>query len=192
MKIVNPEKLLIQTVSILDQLKIDYFITGGLARAVWGTPRSTSDIDIVIKILESQVILLAKALRKISKLGYIDEDTAREAIRSKGEFNFIDPDSGLKVDFWVAKNNEKSISEFNRRILKNVESVKIYFISPEDLILNKLEWYKQGGLHVQLEDVGSVLKSSGKILDMTYLKKQAVKIGVSDALEELSVHMHKN
>ena len=159
MKIVNPEKLLIQVVSILDQLKIEYFITGGLARAVWGTPRSTSDIDVVIKILESQVSLLAKALRKISRLGYIDEDTAKEAIRNKGEFNFIDPDSGLKVDFWVAKNNEKSLSEFRRRVLKNIEGVKIYFISPEDLILNKLEWHNQGGSAVQLEDVRSILKS---------------------------------
>lgn len=185
MKIVNPEKLLIQVVSILNQLKINYFITGGLARAVWGTPRSTSDIDVVVKILESQVDLLAKALRKISKLGYIDEDTAREAIRDKGEFNFIDPDSGLKVDFWVAKNNEKSLSEFSRKVLKNIGGTKIYFISPEDLILNKLEWHKQGGSHVQLEDVRSVLKSSEKRLDMGYLKKQAVKIGLSDILGEL-------
>ncbi|OGM97047.1 MAG: hypothetical protein A3B86_02850 [Candidatus Yanofskybacteria bacterium RIFCSPHIGHO2_02_FULL_38_22b] len=185
MKIVNPEKLLIQVVSILDQLKIEYFITGGLARAVWGTPRSTSDIDVVIKILESQVSLLAKALRKISRLGYIDEDTAKEAIRNKGEFNFIDPDSGLKVDFWVAKNNEKSLSEFRRRVLKNIEGVKIYFISPEDLILNKLEWHNQGGSAVQLEDVRSILKSSGKKLNFNYLKKQAIKLEVDDLLEEL-------
>ena len=185
MKIVNPEKLLLQVVSILDQLKIDYFITGGLARAVWASPRSTSDIDIVVKILESQVILLAKALRKISKLGYIDEDIAKEAIKNKSEFNFIDPDSGLKVDFWVAKSNEKSLSEFHRRVLKNVDGVKIYFISPEDLILNKLEWHKQSGSAVQLEDVSSVLKSSKKRLDMDYLKKQAIKLEVEGFLEEL-------
>lgn len=174
-----------QVVFILNQLKIDYFITGGLARAVWGTPRSTSDIDVVVKIFESQVDLLAKALRKISKLGYIDEDMAKEAIRNKGEFNFIDPDSGLKVDFWIAKNNEKSLYEFNRRISKNIENVKIYFISPEDLILNKLEWHKQGGSHVQLEDIRSVLKSLGEKLDINYLKKQAVKLGVLDLFEEL-------
>ena len=185
MKIVNLEKLLIQVASILDQLKIDYFITGGLARAIWGTPRSTSDIDVVIKILESQVGLLAKALRKISKLGYIDEDTAKEAVRHKGEFNFIDPNSGLKVDFWVAKNNAKSLSEFHRRVLKNVEGTKIYFISPEDLVLNKLEWHKQGGSQVQLEDVKSIIKSSGKNLNMTYLRKEAIKLEVDGILNEL-------
>jgi len=46
------EKFLIKIVQILENLKIDYFVTGGLAVSVWGRPRATFDIDIVIKLIE--------------------------------------------------------------------------------------------------------------------------------------------
>src|SRR3989344_3315280 len=98
MEIINPEELLLKIAPILDELKIDYFITGGFAVSVWGRPRPTFDIDIVIEIINAKVALLAGALRKISKAGYIDENAAKEAVRRKDEFNFIDPGTGIKID----------------------------------------------------------------------------------------------
>jgi len=177
MEIMSPEKLLLKVVPILDKLKIDYFITGGFTVSVWGRPRATFDIDIVIKIIEPKIAPLAKLLKKISKGGYIDENTAKEAIRKKGEFNFIDSDTGLKVDFWVVKDSEETRNEFNRRIVKKINNQKIYFISPEDLILNKLKWYKQSESNRHLEDVDSIFKISGKKLDKKYLREHAEKLG---------------
>lgn len=184
MKIVEPEKLLLKVTSILDKLKIKYFITGSLAVSVWGRPRSTADIDIVIKLVEPQVEYLAGALRKISQAGYIDEDAARYAIRHKGEFNFIDPDTGLKVDFWVVKDNKATEVEYNQRIAKKIDSQRIYFISPEDLVLNKLLWYKQTDSDRHLEDIEGVLEKSK--LDLKYLKKWAKYKGVLRILNKIS------
>lgn len=82
MEIINPEKLLLKVVPILDELQIDYYITGGFAVSVWGRPRATFDIDIVVKLVEPKVRPLAEALREISKFGYIDEETAKEALKS--------------------------------------------------------------------------------------------------------------
>ncbi len=128
---------------------------------------------------------MAKALRKISKLGYIDEDTAREAIRNEGEFNFIDPDSGFKVDFWVAKNDRRTVIEFKNRKLEIIQNQKVYFISPEDLVISKLNWHRESGSSLQLEDVKSILKISGDKLDMNYLRKWSARLGVSDILRNL-------
>jgi len=184
MEIINPEKLLLKIAPVLDKLGTDYFITGGFAVSVWGRPRATFDIDIVVKLIDPQVSSLAKALRKISEFGYIDKETAKKAISKKGEFNFIDPETGVKVDFWITKGDEASINEFKRRIIKKISGKNIYFISPEDLILSKLRWYEQNESSRHLEDIESVFKIQ-KNLDLRYLRKWAKLQSTIKILESL-------
>ena len=50
---------------------------------------------------------------------------------------------------------------------------KVNFISPEDLILSKLRWYRISPSSRHIEDVESVLKISGDILDKKYLVEQS-------------------
>ena len=142
------------------------------------------DIDIVIKLVEPKIKQLASALRKISKYGYIDEEAAKEALKRKGEFNFIDPETGFKVDFWITKDDENSKIEFKRKIIKKIDGEKVNFISPEDLILSKLAWYEKSASDRHLEDIESVFKVRKKKLDINYLKKQAAKIDASDLLKK--------
>ena len=185
MEIASQEKLLCEITKILSDLDIEYFVTGGMAVSVWGRPRSTLDIDVIIKIPESKVDLLIKAFKEISEAGYADEEMAKEAIYNKGEFNFIDGNSGLKVDFWVAKNNERSLLEFRNKRLERFIGQDIYFSSPEDLILSKLLWRKQGGGEKHMEDAKSVRNISKEKIDINYLKKQAVKLNILDELEKI-------
>ncbi|MBU3934561.1 hypothetical protein KKC00_01185 [Patescibacteria group bacterium] len=186
MKISSQEKLLIEIVKILDNLGIKYFITGGFAVSVWGRPRATFDIDIVVKIVEPQAEKLAKAWRNISRAGYADQDSIKDAIRNKSEFNFIDPGSNLKVDFWVKKEGNNP-PEFSNRKLKKINGQKIYFISPEDLILSKLQWYKLSDSERHIEDVRSVFQISGKKLNKKYLDCWINKLGLSKILEEKGI-----
>jgi len=181
-EIISPEKLFLRIIPILDKLGIKYFVTGGFAVSVWGRPRATFDVDIVVKIIDVQVSSLADALRKISEAGYIDEGAAKEAIRRKEEFNFIDPETGIKVDFWVTKDDKIAQSEFNRRVRRKIEGQNVYFISPEDLILSKLIWYEKSQSTRQLEDIESILKVQ-KRLDWKYLKKWS-KIQLTDKILE--------
>src|SRR3989338_4119432 len=67
---------------------------------------------------------------------------ARQAIKSKREFNFIDASTGLKIDFIVGPDDEFTRLKFQRRKSKTISGQKVYFISPEDLILSKLLWYQ--------------------------------------------------
>ena len=38
---IDPGKLLVKIARILDELGIEYFVTGGFAVSVWGRPRAT-------------------------------------------------------------------------------------------------------------------------------------------------------
>lgn len=185
MEISDQEKLLYAITDILSDLDIEYFITGGMAVSVWGRPRSTFDIDIIVKLAEPKAILLAKAFKKISEKGYADEEMAKDAIKNKGEFNFIDLNTGIKVDFWVSRGDEQSLLEFKNKRIEKIGEKRIYFISPEDLILEKLKWHKSGGGEKHIEDIKSIFRISGKELDLDYLRKEALKIKVSEELNNI-------
>lgn len=185
MEKVDPRLLLIKIVKILDDLEIPYIVTGGIAVLVWGRPRFTADIDMVVEMKEYKIGVLEKALLSLSEYGYISKKAIAEALKRKGEFNFIDGFTGVKVDFWVTKGGETGILEFKRKKVKTVLGKKINFISPEDLILRKLVWYKESYSGRHLEDIESIFKISGNKLDKTYIKKWAVKLGVLDELNKL-------
>lgn len=182
----DPRTLLANIAKIFDNLKLPYLVTGGMAVLVWGRPRFTADIDVVVEIKTSDVKGLVEALKNLGQAGYIDEDVADEIVRKGGEFNFIDGTTGIKVDFWVSNNGPFDLSRFERRTTRKILNQKIYFTSPEDLILSKLKWFKESGSNRHLEDAESVLKISGENLDVEYLKTWAKKLEVKDEFKKLT------
>lgn len=177
----DPTALLVKVAKILEDLKIPYMVTGGMAVIAWGRIRTTADIDIVIELELKNVNNLVAALSAIGKGNYVDKNMIEEALKYKSEFNFIHGETGMKVDFWISSDYFDS-SFLKRRIGKDILGQKVYFISPEDLILRKLQWYAQSQSTRHLEDIESVLKVSGKKLDINYLKTWAKKLDQSDTL----------
>ena len=176
------EDLLIKITGILKSLEIPYIITGGMAVSVWGRPRYTADIDVVVEIIPQNINSLAKNLLAVDKDVYVSKEAMQEALEKKGEFNFVHPQSGLKVDFWVVKDDFEKL-KIKRGIYKKIGNKIIHFISPEDLILSKLDWYKLSDSTRQLEDIKSVLKISK--VDLKYIKSWARKQGTIGILETI-------
>ena len=181
----DPRSLLIKIASVLERLKMSYFVTGGMAVTVWGRPRFTADIDIIIQMQFKDAETLEKTLSTISDASYIDIDSIRNALNQYGEFNFIDGESGMKVDFWILKNTPFGMSQLKRRKTHLVLGKKIFFCAPEDLILSKLIWHKESPTGRQLDDVESILRISKEKLDYKYLKNWAAKLDLENILNEV-------
>jgi hypothetical protein len=60
-----------------------------------------------------------------------------------------------------------------------------YFVSPEDIILIKLDWYRlaNGVLDRQWADVQSVIATQGNALDTTYMQHWATQLDIRDLLD---------
>jgi hypothetical protein len=181
------EQLLKEIGRILKVLDVPYIITGGIAVTVWGRPRFTADIDIVVELLLKHVDDLIREFSRI-KDGFIDEQMIRDALKQEGEFNFLHSVSGLKVDFWILKNDAFDKSRIKRRIRKTVAGQELYFTSPEDLILIKLLWYKESQSTRHLEDIESVLRIQKK-LDYGYIRKWSKVQGTLSILNQLINHV---
>lgn len=183
----TPEQLLCKVAKILQNLKIPYAVTGGFAVIVWGKPRFTADIDIIIKLVPQNIEPLTKALLLVDKDVYISEEAMRDALERKSEFNFIHPQTGLKIDFWVRGSRADIYGKlkFERAIAKKIDKQKIFFVSPEDLILSKLTWYKESGSERHLEDIKTILNGQESKLDLDYIKKWAERQSTIKILEEI-------
>lgn len=176
----TPEQLLCRIAKVLKKLNIPYIVTGGFAVAVLAKPRYTADIDIVIKLAPQKVKKLAKELFSIDKDVYVSEEAIYDALKEMGEFNFIHPQTGLKVDFWMKR---YPFERFEKVVIKKINNQKIKFISPEDLILSKLIWYKEGQGTKQLEDIKSILEISKP--NLNYIKTWARKQSTIKILEDI-------
>jgi len=155
-------------------------LTGGLAVSFWGLPRTTHDIDIVIEAKEEDK---NKIIDGFKKDFYISEEAVSQAIRQRFTFNIIHYKAGLKIDFWLTKKDPQRIIEFKRRQKKKIFGKEIYIISLEDLILEKLLWYKESESTRHLEDIEGILKISKG--DLAYIKNWARQQSTIEILEEL-------
>jgi len=170
--------LLAQVVNAFSRLQIPYFVTGSVASMAYGEPRLTNDIDIVCDINESHIPGLVAAFPPESF--YLSEESIRDATRMRGLFNIIHPESGLKVDVMVAKNNSFDRSRFARaRSIKPVATYDAIFATPEDVIIKKMEYYREGGSEKHLRDIAAIVKISAAEIDETYIADWAARLELS-------------
>jgi hypothetical protein len=175
----GPFELLKKVVETFESLDIPYLVTGSVASMAYGEPRLTNDIDIVASIKESHIAGLLEAFPDSEY--YISEDDIREAIVRQWQFNIVHPSSGLKVDVIVKKDSAFDDSRFSRiqRIFP-AESYQANFASPEDVIIKKMEFYKEGGSEKHLRDITGILKISGGAIDREYVSDWAKRLELTE------------
>lgn len=177
----NPKKLLVKVVKLLEQLSIEYVLTGGLAVTIWGIPRYTCDADLVIQLRQEDISKLQRGLVELSAFGYVDEEAIRDALKRNSEFNYIDAEGGFKVDMWIAKDSPFHRSCFARRMIVEIGGHHMWVVSPEDLIISKLDWWHRGS-HKSEYDVRCVMDGQWDRLDWNYIESWVNRLGLEQEL----------
>jgi len=187
MTLTDPIKILSIVTNNLENLRIRYYLVGSVASSVYGIPRATNDVDIVAEIYKPHINQLVESF---SERFYIDGDMIQDAINNKSSFNIIHLDSMTKVDVFIIKDTDYAHVEMERRKLQQIEEdpdISIYISSPEDVILEKLSWYKLGGSisDKQWQDVVGVVKVQSSNLDISYLNYWAKKLQLLELLNKI-------
>jgi hypothetical protein len=165
----------------LDAGGLEYMITGSIAAGHYGQPRMTRDIDIVVALLP------VHAGRLPGLLGpefICDADTIRDAIAARRTFNVIHRHALQKIDVIVRTDTDFELEKFARRRQVFVAGQPMWIISPEDLILSKLVWAKDGRSELQLRDVRNIIALQPG-LDWTYVDRWAIRLTVATLLREV-------
>jgi len=161
-------------------------VGGSLASSFHGVPRQTRDIDLVVELTSSVVDDL---VRDLGDAWYVDGAQARRALSRGRAFNLVHLESGWKVDVFPSGRTPFERSEMDRARPvafdpggRMVVPVK----SPEDTILRKLSWFREGGgvSERQWNDVVGMLRTLSGELDDPYLEEWSRRLGVDDLLRQ--------
>ncbi len=169
-------------VTFLERENIPYMLVGSFVSSLYGEPRSTHDIDIIVSLTETSIDPLVKEF--LPPRYYIASEAIQLAIQSKRSFNLIDTEEGDKIDFFILKNDEYEEIKFKRKRREEIMGIPVNVLSPEDLILSKFIWsVLSGGSEKQYKDALGVLRVQFKHIDFNYLESQAKVLNVNHLLQ---------
>jgi len=161
---------------------IHYMVTGSMAANFYAVPRMTRDIDLVVELSERDADRMTGIFQQEY---YIDRDMVERAARDHARFNMIHNALVVKVDCVVRKDTEYRREEFARRRAVSLDGHDVFVVSPEDLILSKLDWAKESRSQMQLDDVRNLLRSVPG-LDKDYLARWADRLDLTALYREIS------
>lgn len=168
----------------LERCGVRYVLGGSLASSASGEPRSTLDVDVMVDLGAEAIDCVVQALGPDF---YAERDTLARAVRDRKSANIIHVPSATKVDLFIRGATSIEPRQMERRRLIRLDDppdASLYVYSAEDILLQKLRWFRLGGevSDRQWRDVLAIVAVQGDRLDRAYLRPAAEEIGVTDLL----------
>ncbi len=180
----------LRLVTTLEALGVTYAIGGSVAAMMYSAPRLTIDLDLMVSAPLKQLNQLMREVESWQVYITPFEAIVENNLPGGLPFNIIDGAIGTKADLYIAQDSglDASAMARRRRLMWDRETgTAAWFLSPEDVILYKLGYYRQGGEVAQKHptDIANMLDVIGSQLELTYLSHWAAEIGVADLWQAL-------
>lgn len=172
-----------EVIAKLEDSHIPYIIVGSIASMVYGEPRITRDIDLVLDIKSDDTLRFEKLFTQPEFYCPPIEILADE-IRNRGQFNLLHVSSGLKIDIMVKKRTEFDDLRFGRiKRLQLFENLTANLASPEDIIIKKLVFYQEGGSEKHLRDIRGILSNTE--VNKSYIENWIEKLNLKKEWDQI-------
>ena len=172
----EPPELLRLMAEVLERLQVRYLVAGSMASIAYGEPRFTNDIDIVVELRREHIDPFCEAFGEPDF--YCARSAVVHAVATRFQFNVVHTESGIKVDLIVATDSEFDRQRFLRAVRITDPSFTAWFASPEDIILKKLQYYREGRSDKHIRDIAGVLKVQAERIDRAYIAEWVAHFGL--------------
>jgi hypothetical protein len=172
--------------TVLDHLNIEYAVGGSVASSVHGVHRATNDVDFVIRMTPEQIHPLVADLQRDF---YVDSLSIQDAIETTASFSIVHLATVIKADFFLSPAGSWEVERWKRahpaNLSTNDNPLIVRVCAAEDMILQKLIWYRLGGQisDRQWADVVGMLKVQAQRIERPYLMRWAEQLGLTEMLE---------
>ena len=169
--------ILAQLHELFEQRSIPYLVTGGQAAIIWGEPRFTTDLDILLAIDGAQLAALTQTLEAV---GFYVAEPLHHTI------NIIHRDRIDNADLILSQRTPFERSALERRYRVEAPGIPVHYIATaEDVVLAKLLWRRSSRSEKQWRDCLGIVKIQGDRLDRAYLTTWAERLSLQDDLRDL-------
>lgn len=169
----------------LHSLGIPYMATGAVAAVVYGEPRLTLDLDLVLQISPADAAPFSAAFPVsefyVPPLETIEQEAARP---SHGHFNLLHLDTGLRADIYLAGTDPLDAWGLANRRREEVLGETVWLAPPPYVIVRKLEYFAQGGSTKHLTDIQAMLRIRPDLMDLATVETFVVQRGLEDAWQK--------
>jgi len=160
-------------VARLNRTGIRYMITGSVACIVYGEPRMTHDVDLVLEVGPRSVEKLMETFPLDVFYCPPRESLVIEAERPlRGHFNLVHYETGLRADVYTAGEDPLHRWAMENRKSFEIQEERVWLAPPEYVILRKLEFYREGESDKHLRDIAGILEMSFDDLNMDWLQEK--------------------
>ena len=127
------ERAVVEIAAVLESMRIDYMIVGGIANAVWGEPRATIDVDVTVVVENPGLSAAIAGLGRSFNAAVPDPQTLVRRTRVLP----LDTADGIRIDVIFA------LLSFERDAVHRATRVPfgdrdVCIVTPEDLLLMKI------------------------------------------------------
>ncbi len=166
----------------LEEVGINYMATGSVASTLYGIPRFTHDLDLIIDLPSHQIRAFQEAFPLEAFYCPPVEVLRIESRRPRrGHFNIIHHETGFKADIYV--HNADRLQEWGLKQKQRIDLPNgkgLWTAPPEYVIVRKLDYYREGHSEKHLEDIAGMLEISGDIIDRPTIDHWVNKLGLQD------------
>ena len=155
----------------LNKAGLRYILGGSVASMLYGEPRFTNDVDVVVFLRQEDIARLAEAFPPPEFYLPPAEIIAAEIARpEKGQFNAIHLPTGFKADIYTTGRDEFNAWAFRNARKMDFKGETIVVAPPECVIVRKLEYYRESGPEKHLRDIRTMLRVSADQIDLSELQ----------------------
>ena len=172
-------------IDVLNRLEISYMVGIGFAAILYGEPRLTIDVDVVVNIKLGQVRSLVAAFPIPDY--YASEESIRDSLQRRYPFNIIPPATGAKIDLVPLPGDPFSRLAFQRRQRLTYDEAghSAMFIAAEDLLVAKLIAHQGTGSDKHLRDARGILMTQWGTLNLEAVRRNARASGVLEQWQDV-------
>jgi hypothetical protein len=174
--------------SRLEAAGIEAVVTGSVAAMLYGEPRLTHDIDLVVLLDDRSIRALVRAFPDEEFYCAPAEVILVEARRpQRGHFNIIHHETGFKADVYIAGQDPLHRWALANRRRVAFGGTMISLAPPEYVIVRKLQYYREGHSDKHLSDIRGILRQQRERIDKVELATRVAQLGLAAEWAEVGV-----
>jgi predicted nucleotidyltransferase len=149
-----------EVVAAFESEDIPFLVIGGVASAVWGRPRWTQDVDVMVRTQDAK-----RALVALDHAGFATEETFEHWL-------YKGVKDGVIVDVLFQSSGGIYIDEemMERKVFREIDGMKLPLAAPEDIILMKALAHEEATPRYWHDALGIIARTD---LDWDYLLHRA-------------------